>query len=375
MTTSHLPSIESLQEAYPVLESYTYLNTPATGIVHPAVQAVGQAASERMALHGSKYREEWMFETKIQVKETVAHFINAPVEGIALSQNFSITMNMLAEMMYDPGRRVAFVEGDYPSLTMPFRVRGFEMHEFALLPDGSIDYEALHLFLVAHKIDVLAISHVRYTSGHVVDLSKIAQMCKLAQVVSLVDATQSAGVLPIDCKAVQVDVLSASTYKWAGAGFGNGFTYINPTLLERFEPKTVGFNSFLWENGKPYYEPNIKCFEPGHHDHEAFLRLQKALEMQMEMGQEHILARTRSLVDYFYAQLDQYKEAILYDFRSQAPGSILFVQGDVALVKSLEQEQILVSARGKGLRLGLHYYNSHKDVDRFVEAYLRLRRA
>lgn len=371
MTISTLPAISDVRKAYPVLQEYTYLNTPATGIIHPQVRAVADAANEKMALHGTKYREEWMFEQKAQVRETVAQFINAPVEGIALSQNFSLTINMLAEMMQGAGRKATIVEGDYPSLTMPFKVRTYEVEEFKLNGDGNIDYEGLERHLVEHQSDILAISHVLWSSGLVIDLEKISQICKRVGAISVVDATQSAGVLPIDWKAYPVDVLAASTYKWSGAGFGNGFAYIDAGLLDQFEPKTAGFNSFLWKDGKPYYEPNIRCFEPGHHDHEAFLRLQKALNMQMDFGQKNIVSRVRTLVDYFYTHLQDHTGTILYDFRPQVSGSILFVKGDQKVLQALEQEKILVSARGKGLRLGLHYYNNHEDVDRFVEAYLK----
>lgn len=365
--------LESLRADYPVLSAYTYLNTPATGIVHPSVQKAGQAASEKMAVHGSRYREEWMFETKAQVKQTVAKFINAPVEGMVLAQNFTIPMNMLAETLYRDGEKVAFIQGDYPSLVMPFKVRGFDMREFKLEADGKINYNALEDFLKQHNIDILAISHVQWGTGYVISLSQVAQMCKQQGVLSVIDATQGAGVLPIDVKSLDVDVLAASTYKWAGAGFGNGFMYVAQRVLEHYEPKTAGFNSFLWKDGKPYYEANIKCFEPGHHDHEAFIRLQAALNRQMEMGQEVILDKVRALVSYTHEQLQLRGLQTIYGFEGREAGSILFVEGDQRILSALEEKKVLAAARGKGIRIGLHYYNNFEDVDRFVEIYSGLK--
>mgnify|MGYP000680806888 CR=1 FL=1 len=371
---SDIIQLESYRADYPVLKEYTYLNTPATGIVHPKVQQAAQEASEKMTIHGSKYREEWMFETKAEVKEAVAKFINAPVEGIVLAQNFTIPMNMLAEMLYSEGKKVAYIQGDYPSLVMPFRVRGFEMHEYKLDGDGRIDYNALEDFLRQNRIDILAISHVQWGTGYVVSLTEVAQMCKLQGVFSVVDATQGAGVIPVDVKALDVDVLAASTYKWAGAGFGNGFMYVAQKVLEQYEPKTAGFNSFLWKDGQPYYEANIKCFEPGHHDHEAFIRLQTALERQMEMGQEAILEEVHKLVNYTREQLQLKGLGSIYTFEGREAGSILFVEGDQSTLNALEEKKVLAAARGKGIRIGLHYYNNFEDVDRFVEIYSELKR-
>ena len=44
------------------------------------------------------------------------------------------------------------------------------------------------------------------------------------------------------------------------------------------------------------------------------------------------------------------------------------MQNPEEVVKALTQRNILTAARGRGVRVSLHIFNTFEDVDRFVEA-------
>jgi len=360
-----------LRADYPILEERTYLNTPAYGPMHPKVQQAASKEMEAYAAGGADQFMEFVFTEKARIAEAIGQFVKAPAEQLALSQNFSVPMNMVAEMLHPLGN-VALVEGDYPSLTMPFRLRDYEVHELSIQQDARIDYDALSDLIKQNDIKLLAISHVQWSSGYVVDLEKVAEICTAHQTKLLVDGTQSIGVIPTDLGDINPDVFIASTYKWLGAGHGNGFIYVKSDLLDEFKPRTAGFNSFLWKDGKPYYEPNIHCFEPGHLDSVAFARLKAAIDLQMEIGQDRIFQRVRELVDSFKEYSLRTGIPLLYDFKDKELGSILFVKGSNETIRALKSNRVEAVPRGKGVRIGLHWYNNLDDIARFWDVYARV---
>lgn len=362
---------ELIRSEYPILERVTYLNTPASGLIHSSVIEAGQQVSQQYFDRATEYKEEWIFKNKDIVVSTMADFMGCTSDELALCPNFSLALNMAADLLNEH-KRVGLVEGDYHSLTLPWKLKGFEVFEFPLSEGLSIDYTQLEDWIRKENLEILAISHVQWSSGFVADLQKLSDICKRNEVLFVLDATQSTGALPLNIQAQAIDILVASTYKWLGAGFGNGIMYVKKGLLDRYTPKIGGFNSFLRDQSKPYYKPNIKSFEPGHLDHEAFTRLKAAAERHNAIGRQDIYDRVTALMDYFLEQAEKNEVEVLGNFARSERGSFAFVKGDVQLCKLLEKEKVIVSPRGPGIRVGMHYYSNEIDIDRFFEVYTSL---
>ena len=52
----------------------------------------------------------------------------------------------------------------------------------------------------------------------------------------ILDAYQSAGVVPLDVTSLEVDFAVGGSVKWLCGGPGNGWAYVRPDLSERLEP-------------------------------------------------------------------------------------------------------------------------------------------
>ncbi|MCG8626266.1 MAG: aminotransferase class V-fold PLP-dependent enzyme, partial [Proteobacteria bacterium] len=74
------------------------------------------------------------------------------------------------------------------------------------------------------------LSHVEYGTGQTYDLKRFSDKAHRHGAVCVVDATQSAGQVPIDVSASGVDAVATSCYKWLCGPFGTGFMYVSPTL-------------------------------------------------------------------------------------------------------------------------------------------------
>ena len=61
--------------------------------------------------------------------------------------------------------------------------------------------------------------------------------------VLVLDASQSAGAVPIDVRADDVDFLVATSYKWLCSSFGAAICYVRSELVGDFRPPLVGWRS------------------------------------------------------------------------------------------------------------------------------------
>ena len=103
-----------------------------------------------------------------------------------------------------PGATVLYPEGEFTSVIFPFLVRD----------DLDLEVKSVPLDRLAEAIvpgvDIVAFSAVQSSNGRVADLPSIRQAARTSGTLTLVDATQAAGWLPIN--ATDFDFVVAGTY-------------------------------------------------------------------------------------------------------------------------------------------------------------------
>ena len=138
-------------------------------------------------------------------------------------------------------------DADFPSVTYPWhRIAedtGCEVRLVSVLDDP----EGFDVDKIAEQVDsataAICISHIQYLTGHRLDLNDLAALAHDHGALLIIDATQSAGQVPIDVTATGVDVLITGSYKWLCSTFGAAACYLSPPVLERFRPPFVGWRS------------------------------------------------------------------------------------------------------------------------------------
>ena len=344
----------------------TYLNSPANGLTSLANEAFVSNEIAKYREAPGRYRADFMTNAIPAIKQPVAELVNAKPTEIALIPNFSIGLNLFVQSL-PAMTKVLLIEEDYPSLTTPFEINDFDVVWTTFEKDKTLDIGKLEAIIKKNTPDYFAISHCQYLTGYLTDLESIGALCKQHNCKLIVDATQSFGAVSIDVQKYNISVLGASCYKWALAGFGNGFLYINEDTLAANTPKAAGYNSFDWINGQSEYTPSIKSYEPGHHDHIAFHRLGFALQTIKELNQDFIHLRITEHMDYLTEQLAEAGIPILGEFYDENRLGILAISNQKGLVSHLASKQIEVSERAGNVRIGMHYYNNEEDVDLFVK--------
>jgi len=341
-----------VRKVYPAALNSTYLNTPSCGSL--AIGTVEAAINEQVLLmsEGASHFMQWMEHGRTEVLQAVAGNLGTVVENVALVPNFSKGAALLAPFLaHRP--KVLVVSGDYPTLLAPFKFPPFQLVVIDPLPDGSIPLDLLESAIKRERPDIVAISHVQWSSGHAIDLRAVAALCRTYNALSFFDATQSWCCLPIDVLAMGIDIIGSSGYKWALAGFGNGFFYLAERVRAELEERS----------GRKL----MAQLMVGHEDPVAFIRLKDALQRYRELGPKAITGRVEALCTLTIEELDAIGIPVLNGGNENGRSGFMIIEGGQERLELMQNAGVLAALRGSGIRIGLHFYNSAEDISRLVE--------
>src|SRR5262249_21223253 len=86
----------------------------------------------------------------------------------------------------------------------------------------------------AAPLAIASISSVHWADGGIVDLATIAARLRALGVALVIDATQSAGVLPLDVETLDPDFVIFPAHKWLLGPYGRSFLYVAKRHQEAF---------------------------------------------------------------------------------------------------------------------------------------------
>lgn len=338
-----------------------YLNTAACGLVPSATIAAATELYKALEANSSTRAEHWRFEEETPIRETIAAFLNTSPDTVAMVPNFSWAMNSVVQSLKGD-ERVLLYKQDYPSLLEPFRINRFDITWVDAPDEFNIDIAAIEDAIINHKVDVVAISHVQWTSGYRIDIAHIGALCKAHGVLFFVDGTQSMGAQVIDLSALNIDVYAASNYKWMNAGFGTGVLSIKKSFLEKYPPVVGGNNSYRMIDGVMQYKPSILSYEPGHPNMYGLTVLDAAIKHKQELGIANINASNEKLTQLLLDNIKDLPVKLIGDFNTKNRASIVILKDENGLGDWIKQHNIVVTQRNGLLRISMHYYNTEAEV-------------
>lgn len=353
--------MKNFNSLFPILNQYTYLNTPASGLLSTPVMEWRQEHDLDFLTQGSilKARQGKILSG---VREKVGSLFGCEAHRVALVPNFSYGFNTLLEGI-TRHKKVLLLEQDYPSVIWPFTSRDFEV-SYAQI-DENLEEQVEAAFAKAQP-DIFAFSLVQWLNGIKINQKFLKELkSKYPDTLFFADATQYAGTENINFDDSALDVMGASTYKWMNAGYGNAFFLFKEQVTDRVAPRTTGFNS-LQGKYKPQEGSFIGRFEPGHQDTLNYGSLGKAIELIEQIGMHVIEERINALsakAKEAFVSKGLLEDAVV---KRAQHSSIYNLKGNVALLKKLEQEGILCVARGEGVRVGFTYFNTEEDLDQLM---------
>jgi selenocysteine lyase/cysteine desulfurase len=230
------------------------------------------------------------------------------------------------------------------------------------------------------KVRVLAVSLTQFASGYTMDLVRLSAACRRLGKWLVVDAIQAAGQLPIDVRAVPVDILAAGGQKWLLSPWGSGFVYVRRDLVPRLEPAVTGWMAFEGTDDftrltdyRETLRPDARRFELITLPYQDFAGMLASLELLLELGVPAIRRHLEALHAPVLAWADRRGIAVTSP-RGERGSAILCLAPERGseLVRRLRERRIYCSFREGALRLSPHCYNTVEEMARVAEELDRL---
>lgn len=160
-----------------------------------------------------------------------------------LSPNVTYALNLTLHGLLVPGDRVVTSGIEHNSVMRPLRSLESAGVEVVVVPcaaDGSTDLDAMRQAIVPGTT-LVVVNHASNVVGTLSPVGDIARLAHSVGALCVVDAAQTAGVLPIDVQALGIDVLAFTGHKGLLGPTGTGGMVIAPHLEpERFRPAFCG---------------------------------------------------------------------------------------------------------------------------------------
>ena len=237
---------------------------------------------------------------------------------------------------------------------------------------------AIQLDDIAAQIDdrtrVVEISHVSMLTGQRISLPEVSALVRSSNALLLLDATHSAGVVPVD--ASLADVMVSSCYKWLLGVQGVAVFYVNRQRFPNIQPPFLGWNSYArhggWQSPTEYeLKSTAHCFQPGNASFIGVYVLENALDRILDIGVDNIERHALLLSGQAHDAVAELGYQMMTPREdSQRAGNVCFLADNLeALRLQLENHQVFIWGAYAGygrLRISTHVYNDSDDVERCI---------
>lgn len=241
---------------------------------------------------------------------------------------------------------------------------------------------------MSERTRVLACSHIQRMDGAILPVRELCQLARARGVMSMIDGTLSLGALQFSVRELDCDVYGASLCHWLNGPHETGVVYVREQLQSVLQADFAGSvepglsnNRAGWPRLMQRWPDDFIDLAP------QFQSLPTALAWQENIGRARIEARLREL--HLYARLRLQSIAGVELLTPIQPGmwlNVLSLRASNHYAAELadwlrNNDRVIVSgfnATQDGmnvLRISLHVYNSHDEIERLTQGLQRALRA
>jgi len=328
----------------------TYLNTASYGLPpKPGWDALQAALAD---WHGGRTSWEAWGDATDASRQAFARIVDVEPSRVAIGATVSGFVGLIAASLPD-GARVLAPEIEFTSNLFPYLAQAHRGVTVRTVPAAELAIS------VDPTVDVVAFSLVQMATGEVADVAAITAAAKQAGALTICDATQAAGWLPV--RGDEFDFLVCSAYKWLMCPRGVAFLVLRSDRLPTIVPSAAGW--FAGEDvHSSYFGPPLRLAADARRLDTSpawfsWVGAQPALELLEAIGIEAIHAHDLALANGFR------------DGLGLAPGDSAIVSLDrPGAALALDGAGIQAAVRGGRLRVSWHVYNTERDVEIALDA-------
>ena len=204
--------------------------------------------------------------------------------------------------------------------------KGMELSVVECDENGNINYDDFES-LIKDNTKAIVCTHASNLVGNLLDVKKIGEIAKKYNLVFIVDASQSAGVFPIDMQDMNIDILCFTGHKGLLGPQGTGGLCVRENVnISPLKVGGSGVNTF----SKTHPDVMPTMLEAGTLNGHAIAGLNAALDYLKEEGIENIRNREEELMFRFYNGIKDIKDIKIYgNFENKRAAIVTFNIGDI----------------------------------------------
>ena len=248
-----------LQDEFAQADGLRYLNHAAVAPWPKRATRAVQSFSEENCRIGARDYPDWLMVER-RLRERLARLLNAPTTAdLALVKNTSEALSFVAfGLDWSTGDQVVISDQEFPSNRVVWQALERFGVDALQVPLNGPDPEGALIAALGPRTRLLSISAVQYATGLRLDLHRLGQECRKRGVLFCVDAIQSLGCLPLDVARCGIDFLSSDGHKWLCSVEGCGVFFCAARMLERLEPRALGWRSVTDNRDFDRYHLNLQ---------------------------------------------------------------------------------------------------------------------
>jgi cysteine desulfurase family protein len=262
----------------------------------------------------------------VETRELIAELFNIHDSSrIVITKNATEALNLAIMGLAakgpsgSRGSSVVTTSMEHNSVMRPLtylRERGIALKVVKGDERGSVDPEEI-IRAIDENTSLVVVTHASNVTGTVMDVGRIGRACRTRGVALLVDAAQTAGVIPIDVEEMAIDFLAFSGHKGLLGPQGTGGLYIGGDELT--EPLMRGGTGSLSDREEqPGFFPDR--YESGTLNVIGLAGLRAGVGYVMLRGPESIVQHDARLLQIFLEGLQKDERFILYGPCSSSGG-------------------------------------------------------
>lgn len=380
--------LECQKHLFSLPEDIVYLNG---AYMSAQLLNVGKIGVENLNKKATPFiiSEADFFSEKKIVKQRFAQLIEAPdSQCIALVPSVSYGIAITVKNIpFQKGDEIILLEEQFPSNYYSWKQLEKETGVvIKIIKAPSLAHgrakrwnEAL-LEAINKKTKVVAIPHIHWADGTRFDLETIRMRTNDFGAYLIIDGTQSVGALPFSVAKIQPDALICGGYKWLMGPYGLGVAYFG----EKFHLGMPLENNWMNHQGSEDFSNLVNYnenFKP------------KATRYDVGESSNFILTPMlsegiRQLLEWSPTRIQAYCESITKDALEKLENMGYFVEEPKwrahhlfgvylpegkniqSLKKAISEKNIIVSYRGKAIRVSPYLYNTKVDVEKLISCFI-----
>lgn len=220
-------------------------------------------------------------------------------ERTVFAMNSTMALNTVIQELFAPGDHVITTALEHNSVLRPLylmETRGVALTIIPADTRGNIDYDDFEKNIRPSTRAVVC-THASNLTGNVLDLVRIGEICRRHGLCLVVDASQTAGVLPIDMQKMGISVLCFTGHKGLMGPQGTGGLLIKEGVSIR--PLMVG-GSGVHSYSKTHPSELPTALEAGTLNSHGIAGLHAALTYLKDQGTEKLYEKEYLLMRTFY---------------------------------------------------------------------------